>query len=136
MGRGGLRLLRGIAVLAGLLLALLGAAPVCAEGAAGAAGFPQESHYRCGGDPLSAVFQPGAVDATAIPNQSAGTAPGSFLLVRWRGIQLQLPRTNDAGPPSFSDGKWWWSVEQPDHPQFRLRQGLGPIEEFACEPLG
>jgi hypothetical protein len=98
--------------------------------------FPPEGHYRCGGDPLTAQFQAGAVDAAALPNRSAGTLPGSFLVVRWRGIQLQLPRTNDAGPPSFSDGKWLWSQESLDHPVFRLRQGLGQVQEFACEPLG
>lgn len=93
---------------------------------------PAEGHYLCDGETLSTVFQPGAVDALDLPNQSAGTLPGSFLLVRWRGIQLQLPRTNDAGPPRFSDGKWLWQFNPGQPPRFLLRQGLGQVEEFSC----
>jgi hypothetical protein len=96
---------------------------------------PPAARYRCDGEPLTTVLNPGAVDALAIPNSSGGTVPGAFLVVSWRGIQLQLPRTNNAGAPSFSDGKWWWSLETPDHPRFRLRQSGGEIQEFSCERL-
>ena len=96
---------------------------------------PAEGHYRCDGEALSTVFQPGAVDAVDLPNQSAGTLPGSFLVVRWRGIQLQLPRTNDAGPPRFSDGKWLWQFNPGEPPRFLLRQGLGEVQEFGCEAV-
>ena len=51
----------------------------------------------------------------------------------WETIALQLPRTNNAGAPSFTDGKWWWSLEDPAHPRFRLRRGGGAVEDFACE---
>jgi len=94
---------------------------------------PPLEHYRCAGEPLTAALNAGAVDAGSIPNTSEGTVPGAFLVLQWRDINLQLPRTNNAGPPSFSDGKWWWSLEDPDHPSFRLRHGLGDVETFACE---
>ncbi|MFY8149139.1 MAG: hypothetical protein ACOVNL_07980 [Prochlorococcaceae cyanobacterium] len=88
--------------------------------------------YLCGGDPLEAERYQGAVD-TPVPNTQAGTVPGSFLVLRWRERTLQLPRTNIAGAPSYTDGLWWWSEEDPEHPRF-LR-GRGQVEEFACAPL-
>ena len=121
-----------------LLLCCLTAAsvPAMAEAAgSGPAGLsapaPAPSvRYRCGGDLLLARAENGAVDAVAIPNTSGGTPPGAFVVLEWRGISLQLPRTNNAGPPSYTDGRWWWSVENPDQPRFRLRRGA--IEDFPC----
>ena len=95
---------------------------------------PQVRDYRCGGEALRAELVPGAVDAVGIPNTTAGTLPGAYLLLRWRGVQLQLPRTNNAGPLSFSDGKWAWSQPDPDHPLLRLRRPGGDLQEFPCEP--
>ena len=90
--------------------------------------------YRCGGELLSVRLFPGAVDAPGIPNSSAGTQPGAFVQLRFRDLTLQLPRTNNAGAPSYSDGIWWWSTDDPDHPAFRRRQGRGRIEAITCEP--
>ena len=120
----------------GLLLACIAAAPALAQAAgSGPAGadLPATApavRYRCGGDLLLARSENGAVDAVAIPNTSAGTPPGAFVVLEWRGISLQLPRTNNAGAPSYTDGRWWWSLENPDQPRFRLRRGA--IEEFPC----
>jgi hypothetical protein len=94
---------------------------------------PQQRIYRCDGEPLSAELVPGAVDALGIPNTLAGTVPGAYQVLRWRGVQLQLPRTNNAGAPSFSDGKWAWSELDPDHPILRLRSGGGDVREFRCD---
>jgi hypothetical protein len=89
------------------------------------------SSYICGGDPLEALADNGAVDAVGIPNQVAGTVPGAFVLLRWRGVSLQLPRTNNAGAPSYTDGQWWWSLEDPQRPRFQRSRGA--IETFPCE---
>lgn len=89
--------------------------------------------FRCGGDPLSARIFSGAVDATGIPNSSGGTLPGAFVQLRWRDLTLQLPRTNNADAPSFSDGIWWWRPEDPAHPEFRHRLGRGQSETFPCD---
>ena len=119
-----------------LLLCCLTAAPALAHAAGSSpdsAGQPPTAaavRYRCGGDLLLARSENGAVDAVAIPNISAGTPPGAFVVLEWRGISLQLPRTNNAGAPSYTDGRWWWSLENPDQPIFRLRRGA--IEEFPC----
>ena len=86
--------------------------------------------YTCDGDALIAAYDNGPVDAPGIPNSSAGTVPGAVVVLRWRDISLQLPRTNNAGAPSYTDGKWWWSLEDPGHPRFRLRRG--DVVEFAC----
>jgi hypothetical protein len=94
---------------------------------------PQQRTYRCDGEPLSAELVPGAVDALGIPNTLAGTVPGAYQVLRWRGVQLQLPRTNNAGAPSFSDGKWAWSELDPDHPILRLHSGGGDVREFRCD---
>ena len=126
------RWLQPLACLAGLLL-LIAAPAQAAEGSAAAPG-----RFRCDGAPLTATLHGGAVDDPAIPNVSAGTLPGAFVQLRWQQadgvIALQLPRTNNAGPPSFTDGKWWWSLEDPLHPAFRLRRGSGDIQDFVCEP--
>lgn len=96
------------------------------------AGAAAAEPYRCGGDPLFAQVFNGAVDATGIPNSSSGTVPGAFVTLRWRDLSLQLPRTNTAGAPSFSDGIWWWSLEEPAQPEFRHRLGRGQSETITC----
>ena len=124
-GLGVALLLCGLAATPGLALAA-GSGPATA-------GLPATApavRYRCGGDLLLARSENGAVDAVAIPNTSAGTPPGAFVVLEWRGTTLQLPRTNNAGAPSYTDGRWWWSLENPDQPRFRLRRGA--IEEFPC----
>jgi hypothetical protein len=131
-----------LALVAVLLLCLLslGSAVAAAAPSPGTV-LPASStvrSYRCDGEPLQATLLGGAVDDPGIPNSSAGTLPGAFVVLRWHddagAITLQLPRTNNAGPPSFTDGKWWWSLEDPEHPRFRLRRGRGDVQELACEP--
>lgn len=87
-------------------------------------------HYHCAGDPLLAEVFAGAVDAPGMANSSAGTVPGSYVVLHWRDGTLQLPRSNNAGPPSFTDGRWWWRVADPEQPEFRQRRGA--IEEYTC----
>ena len=114
-----------------LLLTLLLAVPAWAAGTE----LPQQpllrDAYLCDGDPLQAEVFAGAVDAPGIPNISAGTPPGAFVVLRWRGVSLQLPRTNNAGAPSYTDGRWWWSPVDPEHPEFRQRRGT--VQSFFCE---
>jgi hypothetical protein len=91
----------------------------------------QRDIYLCGGDPLQADVFAGAVDAPAIPNMAAGTPPGAYVVLAWRGVRLQLPRTNNAGAPSYTDGRWWWSPVDPEHPEFKQRRG--GVESYICE---
>ena len=96
---------------------------------------PSPQAYRCEGDPLTALLVKGPMDDPSIPDPSTAPVPvGGSVVLAWRGLSLQLPRTNNAGPASFSDGKWWWSLEDPTHPRFRLRRPLGDIQDFVCEP--
>lgn len=111
-----------ITALALLLLLLVPPAPALAA---------NPEAYRCDGEPLLALADNGAVDAIGIPNTAAGTVPGAFVVLQWRGVTLQLPRTNNAGAPSYTDGKWWWSLEDPAAPRFQLRQG--GVTSYACE---
>ena len=119
-----------------LLLCCLTAAPALAQAAgsspasAGQPATAPAARYRCGGDLLLARSENGAVDAVAIPNISAGTPPGAVVVLESRGTSLPLPRTYTAAAPSYTDGRWWWSLENPDQPRFRLRRGA--IEEFPC----
>lgn len=109
-----------------LLLALL--ALVCPPAALAADAF------LCAGEPLSAELHNGAVDATGIPNSNGGTLPGAFIVIHWGELTLQLPRTNNAGTPSYSDGRWWWQAEDPDHPDLALLRGQGgDVEHYSCE---
>lgn len=104
--------------------------------AAGALNSPPAQSYRCDGEPLTAVLVRGAMDEATIPDPSSSSVPiGGYVVLQWQGLSLQLPRTNNAGPASFSDGKWWWSLEDQDHPRFRLRRGLGDVQDFACDRL-
>ena len=91
----------------------------------------QASSYVCDGDALSATIDRGAVDAIGIPNSVDGTVPGSFVVLEWRDLHLQLPRTNNAGPPSYTDGRWWWSPADPQQPQFRQRRG--GVQTYRCQ---
>ena len=86
--------------------------------------------YLCDGDALEATLHKGAVDASKIPNSEGGTVPGAFIVLRWRGLSLQLPRTNNAGIPSFTDGRWWWQAVDPDRPDFREHRGT--FKTYAC----
>lgn len=110
------------ALLAGLLWLL----PAPAARAATAS-----QHYTCEGEPLLATPHSGAVDAAEIPNSSAGTLPGAFIVLEWRGVSLQLPRTNNAGSPSYTDGRWWWRAEDATHPEFAERRGA--VHRYSCE---
>ncbi len=126
------RLLVGAAVALAVLVACLGlggtALPV-ALAAPQAAGQP----FLCDGEPLLVERQSGAVDAVGIPNTLAGTLPGAYVVVRWRGVQLQLPRTNNAGAPTYSDGKWAWSEPEPGHAELRLCSPGGDLRRYRCE---
>ena len=106
-----------------LVLLLLLVAP-----ASWAAAVPER--YLCDGDGLDAMLHNGAVDASEIPNSEAGTVPGAFIVLQWRGLSLQLPRTNNAGIPSYTDGRWWWQAVDPDRPSFR--EYRGSVKTYAC----
>lgn len=88
-------------------------------------------HYICDGEPLEATYDSGPVDAISLPNTIDGTVPGSVVVLRWRDLTLQLPRTNVAISPIYSDGKWTWSLESGvEQPRFLLNQGA--TVRFAC----
>lgn len=93
------------------------------------------SEWLCDGDPLSVQPITGAVDLSGltveVPNVEAGTVPGDGVQIQWRGQTLQLPRTNNAGAPSYTDGRWWWRVADPNHPEWKQRRG--GIVSYACE---
>jgi len=89
--------------------------------------------YLCDGDALVAMPHNGAVDAREIPNSDGGTVPGAFIVLEWRGVSLQLPRTNNAGIPSYTDGRWWWQAVNPDLPDFREHRGS--VKTYACARL-
>jgi len=101
------------------------------------AALPASAAWVCDGDRLTAEPIQMGRDAFGameqqIPNIAEGTVPGDLILLRWRGVTLQLPRTNNAGVPSYTDGRWWWQVEDPEHPDFRQRKG--GIVSYACTP--
>ena len=103
----------------------------------GTAVLPVSAAWICDGDQLTAEpIQLGrdafGSMAQPIPNIADGTVPGDVILLKWRGVTLQLPRTNNAGAPSYTDGRWWWQVEDPEHPDFRQRRG--GIVTYACSP--
>ena len=98
---------------------------------------PAAADWSCDGDQLRVETVAGAVDPTGlpgrVPNTSTGTLPGDGVLIHWREMTLQLPRTNNAGAPSYTDGRWWWRVEDPLQPEFLQRRGS--IVAYDCQPL-
>ena len=88
---------------------------------------PSWADWVCDGDRLSVEITRGAVDLTGlsegIPNTLEGTLPGDGVLLHWRDLDLQLPRTNNAGAPSYTDGRWWWRVVDESAPEFWERRG-------------
>jgi hypothetical protein len=110
-------------------MAIAGPAPALAEAGAGSGA----QHYLCDDESLLAEIHNGAVDAIDIPNSSAGTVPGAFVVLQWRGISLQLPRSNNAGQPSYTDGRWWWSSPAPD--QIEFEQLRGTVHSYSCERI-
>ena len=105
-----------------MLVALVICSPLVA-----AAANTTTTTWLCDGDALTVTTTAGAVDITGlpdtVPNIEAGTAPGDGVLISWRGLQLQLPRTNNAGAPSYTDGRWWWRAADPAHPEWKQRRG-------------
>ena len=96
---------------------------------------PASAAWICDGDSLSIEITRGAVDVTGltdgIPNSLEGTVPGDGVLVRWRDLELQLPRSNNAGAPSYTDGRWWWRVVDASAPEFWERRGT--VIRHQCE---
>ena len=118
-----------------LALVLAVALPLCpAPPAWAAAAAADVQRYVCAGEPLQASVYRGAVDAPAIPNSNGGTVPGGFIVLEWRGVRLQLPRTNNAGVPSYTDGRWWWQAADPAQPTFAERRG--GVTTIPCERAG
>jgi hypothetical protein len=117
-------MLRKLVAIALSLLMLLAARSADASSSA-------VQHFICEGEPSEALAFNGAVDAADIPNSKANTVPGAFMVLHWRKLSLQLPRTNNAGVPSYSDGRWWWQALDPDHPDFA--QLSGSVESYSCE---
>lgn len=110
---------------------------VLAFNSAAFASTPQPVNWSCDGEPLSLSLTSGAVDLrglpASVPNTEGNTAPGDGVLIQWRGQTLQLPRTNNAGPPSYTDGRWWWRVLDPEHPEWKERRGQ--IISYTCSAL-
>ena len=113
-----------------LVVLLLLSAPAAWAAEAAVASAAVTQRYLCDGDALEATLHNGAVDASGIPNSEGGTVPGAFIVLQWRGVNLQLPRTNNAGIPSYTDGRWWWQALDPDRPDFREHRGSFKI--YAC----
>ena len=118
-----------LALVLAVALPLFPAPPAWAAAAAA-----DVQRYVCAGDPLQASVYRGAVDAPAIPNSNGGTVPGGFIVLEWRGVRLQLPRTNNAGVPSYTDGRWWWQAADPAQPTFAERRG--GVTTIPCERAG
>ena len=113
-----------------LVVLLLLSAPAAWAAEAAVASAAVTQRYLCDGDALEATLHNGAVDASEIPNSEGGTVPGAFIVLQWRGVNLQLPRTNNAGIPSYTDGRWWWQALDPDRPDFREHRGS--FKTYAC----
>ena len=113
-----------------LVVLMLLSAPAAWGASAAGASAAVTQRYLCDGDALEATLHNGAVDASEIPNSEGGTVPGAFIVLQWRGVNLQLPRTNNAGIPSYTDGRWWWQAVDPDRPDFREHRGS--FKTYAC----
>lgn len=87
-------------------------------------------HFLCGGDPLDAFEFYCGLDAVDIPNSNEDRVPGAFIVLRWNKSSIKLPRTNNAGVPSYSDGRWRRRTLDPDHPDFAQQRGKVGLYSF------
>ena len=114
-----------------MLMVMLLVSPLGASAAS-----PSPTEWLCDGDTLTLMPIAGSVDISglpdSVPNIESGTVPGDGVLISWRGQTFQLPRTNNAGPPSYTDGRWWWRAAEPDHPEWKQRRG--GIITYTCNP--
>ena len=110
---------------------------ILALGGAACASTEMEAPWSCDGEPLSVRLTSGAVDLRGlpsnVPNTEGNTAPGDGVLIKWREQTLQLPRTNNAGPPSYTDGRWWWRVLTPGQAEWKERRGQ--IISYTCQAM-
>ena len=116
---------------------LVGLVMILGLGGAAIAATQMEAPWSCDGEPLSVRLMSGAVDLRGlppnVPNTEGNTAPGDGVLIKWRGQTLQLPRTNNAGAPSYTDGRWWWRVLNPEQAEWKERRGQ--IFSYTCQAM-
>ncbi len=96
---------------------------------------PSNSTYICEGDKLEATIYNNQDGSFKVLEPLEKLDAGAFAVLNWKDIVLMLPRTFNSGETSFTDGKWWWSYEDPNPPRFRRRNPLGDITDFTCDEI-
>ncbi len=93
---------------------------------------PAQSIFNCDGEQLVATIYNNENGAFTIVKPLEEIDAGGFITLKWGELNLMLPRTFNKDETSFTDGRWWWSYEDTEHPQLRLRKGSGKIKDFSC----
>ena len=96
---------------------------------------PESSLFTCDGELLETTIYNNQNGIFTIVAPLQEIDAGGFVVLHWKELSLMLPRTFNTGETSFTDGKWWWSYEDPEHPQLRLRKRRGDIKDFKCDVI-
>ena len=97
------------------------------------------STFKCDGDILKATIRNNMNGNFAITDDLQKIDKGAFITLDWRGNNIMLPISFNAGEITFTDKKWLWSYQNNENgliaetPRFAHRLATGDIEEFSCE---
>ncbi len=91
-------------------------------------------HYSCGGDPLLARVETRFDLFGELDPLPASGPPDSLVVLQWRNLTLQLPRSQDPGPASYTNGTWTWDGTDSRHPRLSLLRE--ERQDFPCTRTG
>ncbi|KGG28103.1 MULTISPECIES: hypothetical protein [unclassified Prochlorococcus] len=94
---------------------------------------PELTSFTCDGNLVETTIYNNENGAYSIVKAYEELDAGAFVVINLENSKLMLPRTFNVGETSFTDGKWWWSYEDHQHPTFQRLTALGEIQEFNCE---
>ena len=73
------------------------------------------SDFTCEGEPLNATIYNNLNGDYQVTNDLENIDVGAFTLLKWKNLEIMIPRTFNAGEISFSDRRWWWSYRDKDN---------------------
>ena len=97
------------------------------------------SDFVCDGSNLHATIYNNLNGDYKIAADMSKLDEGAFAVLKWKELNIMIPRTFNSGEISFSDRKWWWSYqdnEHPldlDHPRLRRRSSNGKVVDYTCK---
>ncbi len=99
------------------------------------------SSFECDGQVLNATIRNNLSGDFSIVTDLEKIDKGSFVVLKWKEINLMLPVSFQQGEISFTDRRWLWSYQDneqglhEDNPRFAQRLPNGEIVEHICKSI-